>query len=121
MGISIKDFSEKILEINYDSLQKREVFIKFIIANGKVVFDPDLFVKFEKTYGEGSLYHKDIADANMIDRGLIEGGAFLAISNNKVRITGKSKDFGSIHGHEETARVFFRNFFDNSVTVVVDF
>ena len=120
MGISIKDFAENILGINYDSLKKREIFIKFIIAREKVVFDPELFVKFEKTYGEGSLYHKDIADANMIDRGLVAGGAFAAISGNKIRISGKSKDFGGIHGYEETAKEFFKNYFDSAVTVVID-
>ena len=120
MGISIKDFAENILKINYDSLKKGEVFIKFIIANGKVVFDPELFVKFEKTYGEGSLYHKDIADENKIDRGHVAGGAYVAISTNKVRIAGQSKDFGRIDGYEEIAKIFFKNYFDSSVTVVVD-
>ncbi|MCL2481670.1 MAG: hypothetical protein FWF38_08165 [Spirochaetaceae bacterium] len=120
MGISIKDFAENILKTNYESLEKNEVFIKFIIANEKVIFDPELFVRFEKTYGEGSLFHKDIADANQIDRGLIAGGAFVAISSNKVRIAGKSKDFGRIDGYEETAKTFFENYFDSSVTVVVD-
>ena len=120
MGMSVKDFAENILKVDYDSLKKSEVFIKFIIARGKLIFDPELFVKFEKTYGEGSLYHKDIADANMIARGLVTGGAFVAISKNKVRITGKSQDFGGIRGYEETAKAFFKNYFDNSVTVVID-
>ena len=119
MGISVKDFAENILGINYNSLKEREVFIKFIIVNGRVIFDPELFVKFEKTYGEGSLYHKDIADANLIDRARITGGAFAAISGKKIRISGKSKDFGGIHGYEETAKIFFENYFDN-VAVVID-
>jgi len=120
MGMSTKDFAENILGIKYDFLKIREVFIKFIVARGKVTFDPELHVNFERTYGEGTLYHKDIADANLIDRALINGGAFVAISSEKVRITGVSQDFGRIDGYEETAKTFFENYFDNNVTVVLD-
>ncbi len=120
MGISIKDFAEKTLKINYESLKKGEVFIKFIVAQGKVIFDPQLFVRFEKTYGEGSLYHKDIADANNIDRGLIDGGAFAAISYDKIRITGKSKDFGGIEGYENKVKSYFKSYFDKNVNVVIN-
>ncbi|MCL2792150.1 MAG: hypothetical protein FWD87_03590 [Spirochaetaceae bacterium] len=120
MGMSTKEFAENILGINYDTLKKREVFIKFIVANGKVAFDPALHVNFEKTYGEGSLYHKDIADANLIDRANVTGGAFVAISSDKVRISGYSMDFGRIDGYEETAVAFFEDYFDKNVTVVND-
>jgi len=117
MGISIKDFAEKILGLEHEDLKKREIFIKFIIAAGKVVFDPQLFVNFEKTYGEGSLYHKDIADANMIEKGQVYGGAYAAVSWDRVRITGKSMDFGGIEGYEEVVRSYFENYFENSVTL----
>ena len=120
MGISIKDFAENILGIEYESLKKREIFIKFIIAHGKVIFDPELFVKFEKNYGEGSLYHKDIAGANNIDKGAVLGGAFVGISYDKIKISGTSRDFGGIAGYEETAKAFFRNYFDSSAAVVID-
>ncbi|MDX9799843.1 MAG: hypothetical protein RBT69_00755 [Spirochaetia bacterium] len=117
MGISIKEFAEKILGLEHDELKKREIFIKFIVAAGKVVFDPQLFVNFEKNFGEGSLYHKDIADANLIDRGVVSGGAYAAISWDRVRITGKSMEFGGIEKHEELVRNYFENYFEESVAV----
>lgn len=112
MGITIKEFAEKTLGIKHEVLKKREIFIKFIITKGKVVFDPELFVNFEKTYGEDSLYHKDIADNNLVPRGEIAGGAYIAISYEKTRITGFSTDFGSIIGYEEQAKNYFKNYFD---------
>ncbi|MCL2293840.1 MAG: hypothetical protein FWC36_03135 [Spirochaetes bacterium] len=121
MGISVKDFAEKILKMDYNSLKKSSVSIKFIVAQGKVIFDPELFVNFEKTHGEGSLYHKDIADANHIDRGHISGGAFARISANEIRIAGVSMDFGSIKDeYEETVKKYFEDYFDNSVPVIID-
>ncbi len=117
MGITIKDFAEKVLGIEHETLKKREVFIKFIVTGGRVIFDPQLFVNFEKTYGEGSLYHKDIADANLIDRGLVAGGAYAAISFDSVRITGRSMDFGGIEGHEKIVKDYFKNYFSSRIAV----
>ena len=115
MGITIKNFAEEILGIDHDSLRNREVFIKFIVTRKGVVFDPQLFVNFEKSFGEGSLYHKDIADANLIDRALVEGGAYAAISHEKIRITGKSMEFGGISGFEKKVRDYFENYFDSRI------
>jgi hypothetical protein len=117
MGISIKNFAETVLGIDHDTLKKREVFIKFIVTHKGVVFDPQLFVNFEKTFGEGSLYHKDIADANQIDRALVAGGAYAAISHENIRITGKSMDFGGIGGFEKTVKDYFENYFDSRIVL----
>ncbi len=111
MNIKIKDFAEKILGINHDTLKRRKFHIKFIITQGKVIFDPELFVKFEKTYGEGSLYHKDIADANNIERGKVAGGAYISISHDNVKVTGYSQDFGYITGYEDLVESYFSEYF----------
>ncbi len=112
MSGKIRDFAEKILGISHDILKRRTVHIKFIVTPGKVVFDPELFVKFEETYGEGSLYHKDIADANNVQRGAVAGGAYVSVSHDNVKITGYSQDFGYITGYEDLVENYFRNYFD---------
>jgi hypothetical protein len=117
MNGKIKNFAEKILGIEHDKLKKRTIFIKFIVIPGKVIFDPELFVSFEKNYGEDSLYHKDIADANSIERGKIAGGAFVAVSHDNVKVTGFSTDFGSITGYEEIVKTYFSNYFDYPVEI----
>ena len=117
MGMTIRHFAEEILGISHESLRLREVFIKFILAGEKVVFDPHLFVNFEKTWGEGSLYHKDIAGANNIDKNLVRGGAYAAISHSSVRITGRSMEFGGIEGYEKSVRDYFENYFDCEIVM----
>jgi len=112
MSRKIKEFAEKILGIDHETLKRRTVYIKFIITQGRVVFDPELFVNYEKTYGEGSLYHKDIADANSIERGKVAGGAYIAISHSSVKVTGFSQDFGSITGYEDIVENYFRDYFE---------
>ena len=115
--ISIKDFAEKILGISHDKLKKEKVAIKFIVTPGRVIFDPELFLNIEKTFGEGSFYHKDIADAAGISRGIVEGGAFLTVSYDHVKVAGASTDFGSIEGHEKLVRQYFEDYFDCPVAV----
>ncbi len=117
MNGKIRDFAEKILGISHDTLKRRTVHIKFIVTPGKVVFDPELFVRFEKTYGEGSLYHKDIADANGIDRGKVAGGAYISVSHDNVRVTGYSQDFGHISGYENMVKEYFSNYFNCPVEI----
>ena len=112
MSGKIKEFAEKILGISHDTLKKRTVHIKFIVTPGKVIFDPELFVRFEKTYGEGSLYHKDIADANNIERGKVAGGAYISVSHDSVKVTGYSQDFGYIEGYEKIVEYYFSRYFD---------
>ncbi len=73
---------------------------------------PNFFVRFEETYGEGSLYHKDIADANNISRGKVAGGAYISVSHDKVKVTGYSQDFGYISGYEKEVENYFKNYFD---------
>ena len=110
--MKIREFAENILGIDHEHLKKKSIFIKFIVTPGKVIFDPELFVRFEKTYGEGSLYHKDIADANNIERGKVSGGAYLAVSHDRVKITGYSQDFGHITGYEDLVESYFRKYFE---------
>lgn len=117
MNGNIKEFAEKILGIEHDNLKKRTIFIKFIVIPGNVIFDPELFVKFEKNYGENSLYHKDIADANNIERGKVAGGAFVAVSHDQVKVTGCSQDFGCITGYEEIVSNYFSNYFNCPVEI----
>ncbi len=117
MGMSIKQFAEEILGTSHESLKNREVFIKFITTPDRVVFDPHLFVNFEKQWGEGSLYHKDIAGANNIEKNRVTGGGFAAVSESSVRITGRSMEFGGIEGSEEMVKQFFENYFDCPVVI----
>jgi hypothetical protein len=112
MEMSIKEFAENILGIDVNELKKREVFMKFIVAQGRVIFDPEFIMRFEKVHGEGSLYHKDIANANQIPHYQVEGGAMAAISCDKVRITGKSTDFGNIDNRTEIVKTFFESYFN---------
>ena len=112
MSLKIKEFAENILGIEHNYLKKKTVFIKFIVIPGKVIFDPQLFVNFEKNYGEDSLYHKDIADANNIERGKVSGGAYVAVSHKNIKITGFSQDFGYITGYENIVKNYFQKYFE---------
>jgi hypothetical protein len=116
MGMTTKEFAETIFGMDVDELEKREVFIKFIVAQGRVIFDPEFFIRFEKVHGEGSLNHEDIANANRIPRHLVEGGAMAAVSFDQVRITGKSRDFGGVDGRIEIVKRFFESYFNCPVS-----
>ena len=113
------DFAEKVLKIDPETLKKRNIFIKFIVADGKVIFDPELFIYFEKHYGEDSLYHKDIAGANNIDLSKVHGGAFVGVGDNEVKVAGYSTQFGGVEDYKEEVRAFFESYFDCPVTVEV--
>ena len=113
------DFAEKVLKIDPETLKKRNIFIKFIVADGKVVFDPELFKYFEKHYGEDSLYHKDIAGAHNIDLSKVQGGAFVGVGDNEVKVAGYSTQFGGVEDYKEEVRAFFESYFDCPVAVEV--
>ena len=89
-----------------------KIFIKFIVAEGQVVFDPELFVFFESHYGEDSLYHKDIAANNNVDLSKVQGGAFVGVGDNFVKVSGYSTQFGGIEEHAVAVRLFFESYFD---------
>ncbi len=113
------DFAEKVLKIDPEILKKRNIFIKFIVAEGKVIFDPKLFIYFEKHYGEESLYHKDIAGAHNIDLSKVQGGAFAGVGDNEVKVSGYSTQFGGVEDYKEEVRSYFESYFDCPVTVEV--
>lgn len=106
------DFAEKVLKLSPEVLKKRTIFIKFIVSGGNVVFDPELFVYFEENYGEDSLYHKDIAGANNIDLGKVQGGAFVGIGWDKVIVSGFSTQFGGVEEFRENVLKYFESYFD---------
>lgn len=113
------DFAEKVLKIDPETLKKRNIFIKFIVADSRVVFDPELFNYFEKHYGEDSLYHKDIAGAHNIDLSKVQGGAFVGVGNNEVKVSGYSTQFGGVEDYKDEVRSFFESYFDCPVVVEV--
>ena len=113
------DFAEKILKIDPETLRKRNVFIKFIVAEGKVIFDPELFRYFEENYGEDSLYHKDIAGAQSIDLSKVQGGAFVGVGDNAVKVSGYSTQFGGVEDYKDEVRAYFESYFDCQVTMEV--
>ena len=112
-------FARKVLKIDPETLKKRNIFIKFIVADGKVIFDPKLFMYFEEHYGEDSLYHKDIAGAHNIDLSKVQGGAFVGIGDNEVKVAGYSTQFGGVEDYKDEVRAFFESYFDCPVTVEV--
>ncbi len=113
------DFVEKVLKIDPEVLKKRNVFIKFIVAEGRVVFDPELFIYYEKHYGEDSLYHKDIAGAHNIDLSKVQGGAFVGVGDDMVKVAGYSTQFGGVEDYKDEVRSFFESYFDCPVVVEV--
>ena len=117
--MTTSDFAQKVLKIAPETLKKRTIFIKFIVADGKVVFDPELFVYFEKHYGEDSLYHKDIAGSHNIDLSRVQGGAFVGVGDGGVRITGYSTQFGGIEEYKDIVLTYFRDYFDCPVAMEV--
>jgi hypothetical protein len=117
MSRSVAEFAENVLGMPPGEIGRREVFIKFILARGRVVFDPELFARFEKIHGEGALHHEDIANAHGIPRREVQGGATAAISSGKVRIVGQSREFGGIAGRTAEVKAFFESRFDVPVIV----
>ncbi len=117
--MNTSEFAEKILKLDPEVLKRRTVFIKFIVASGKVIFDPELFVFYETNYGEDSLYHKDIAGANNVPLHTVQGGAFVGISHDKVIISGFSTQFGGIEDHAEGVAEYFSSYFDCPVEVKI--
>lgn len=115
--MNTKDFARNILHLEPETLKKRMIFIKFIVASGKVIFDPLLFVNFEKNFGEESMYHHDIAGAHGIDLGKVQGGAFAGIGDDMIRITGFSTQFGGIEGLEDLVKRYFESYFDCKVVL----
>ena len=118
-GMTTADFAEKILKIDPEMLKRRLIFIKFIVADGEVVFDPELFVYFEKNYGEESLYHKDIAGAHNIDLAKVQGGAFVGVGDNVVKVSGFSTQFGGVEDYRDLVASFFESYFDCPVEMEV--
>ena len=88
-------------------------------AEGKVIFDPELFRYFEENYGEDSLYHKDIAGAHSIDLSKVQGGAFVGVGDNEVKVSGYSTQFGGVEDYKDEVLAYFESYFDCPVTVEV--